>query len=141
MIFYEIKVKYQRQTGEDNPGNVKESYLIEGLNCSDVEARMMEIIKPYVFGDLEVTGCTKKQFFEIINNPEGDRWYKGRVELITIEDNGKETRKTVSVLVEASSIAEAQKTLSHAMNSYDCEIISIAKTPFLEVHRAIHTND
>ena len=27
MIFHEIKVSYERQTGEENPGKVKEIYL------------------------------------------------------------------------------------------------------------------
>ena len=136
MLFYEIKVNYQRQTGEDNPGNVRETYLIEGLNCTDVEGRLMEEIKAQIFGDCEVNGCTKKQFFEIINAPEGDNWYKGRVELITVEDSGKETRKAVSVLVQAGTLNAALKNLSSAMNGYDCEIISIDKSPILEVLRA-----
>ena len=138
MLFYEVKVNYQRQTGEDNPGNVKETYLVEGFTPADVEQRLMEHIKPLVFGDLEVPSCTKKQFFEIINSAEGDKWYKGRVELITIEDNGKETRKAVSVLVCASSFAWAQKNLSEAMNGYDCEIVSVTKSPIIEVLRAVN---
>lgn len=138
MLFYEIRVNYQRQTGEDNPGNVKETYLVEGLTPSDVEQRLMEHIKPLVFGELEVPSCTKKQFLEIINSPEGDKWYRGRVELITIEDNGKETRKAVSVLVCASNITWAMKNLSEAMNGYDCEIISVTKSPILEVLRAVN---
>ncbi len=136
MLFYEIKINYQRQTGEDNPGNVRETYLIEGLNCTDVEGRLMEELKPYIFGDSEVTACQKRQFFEIINAPEGDKWYKGRVELITIEDSGKETRKAVSVLVQADSAAMALKNLNGAMSGYDCEIISIAKSPIIDVLRA-----
>lgn len=138
MLFYEVKVNYQRQTGEDNPGNVKEVYLVEGLTPADVEDRLMEHIKPLIFGDMEVPSCTKKQFFEIIPSAEGDKWYRGRVELITIEDNGKETRKAVSVLVCASSITWALKNLSEAMNGYDCEIISIVKSPIMEVLRAVN---
>ena len=137
MLFYEIKVNYQRQTGEDNPGNVRETYLVEGLNCTDVESRLMEEIKSQIFGDYEVTGCTKKQFFEIINAPEGDNWYKGRVELITIEDNGKETRKAKSILVQAGTLNAALKNLSNAMNGYDCEIVSVTKTKIMEVLRAV----
>ena len=64
MLFYEIKVVYQRQTGEDNPANVKESYLVEGLTPADVEKRLIEQIKPLIMGDLEVPSCTKKQYFE-----------------------------------------------------------------------------
>ena len=41
MLFYEIKVNYQRQTGEDNPSNVKETYLVEGFTPADVEQRLM----------------------------------------------------------------------------------------------------
>lgn len=137
MLFYEVKVNYQRQTGEDNPGNVKETYLVEGFTPADVEQRLMEHIKPLIFGDLEVPSCAKKQFFEIIPSAEGDKWYRGRVELITIEDNGKETRKAVSVLVCASNINWAFKNLSEAMNSYDCEIVSVTKSPIMEVIRAI----
>ena len=38
MIFYELKISYTRQTGEDNPKAVKETYLVEGLTAADVEA-------------------------------------------------------------------------------------------------------
>ena len=39
MIFYEIKISYTRQTGEDNPAGVKETYMVEGLTCADVDNR------------------------------------------------------------------------------------------------------
>ncbi len=138
MLFYEVKVTYQRQTGEDNPGNVRETYLVEGLTPSDVEARLMEYIKPYIMSDLEMPSCTKKQFMEIISSPEGDKWYKGRVELITVEDNGKETRKAVSVLVQATNITWALKNLTNAMSGYDCEVVSITRSPIMEVLRAVN---
>ena len=135
MIFHEVKAVYERQSGEDNPAKVKETYLVEAVNCADAEKQVMDEIKPFVFGDSEVTACQKRQFFEIINAPEGDKWYKGRVELITIEDSGKETRKAVSLLVQADSAAMALKNLSNAMNGYDCEILSIAKSPVLDILR------
>ena len=48
---YEIKVNYLRQTGEDNPGTVKETYLVDGATPSDAEKRLMDEIKPFIFGD------------------------------------------------------------------------------------------
>jgi len=137
MLFYEIKVAYERQTGEDNPGKVKETYLYEGVNCADVETRLMDELKPYIFGDCEVSSCKKTQFYDIISSPTGDRWFKGRVEMITIEDDGKETRKTVSILVQASTISEALKSLTSALSSMDIEIVSITRSPILEVYRAV----
>lgn len=138
MIFYEIKVNYQRQTGEDNPGNVKETYLVEGLNCADVENRLMDEIKPLIFGDCEVPSCKKVQLYDLITSPEGDRWFKGRVEMITVEDSGKEKRKAVTILVQASSIEHALKNLKTHLSSMDCEIINIARSPIMEVYRAVN---
>jgi len=137
MIFHEIKVHYDRQTGEDNPGKVKEIYLVQGaVSFSDAENCLLEEIKPFVFGDCEVQSCKRSQFFEVFPNEGGAYWYKGRVEMITV-DGDKETRKTVSVLVQANTLDDAVFALKQATNSYDCEIISIAKTPIVDILSAV----
>ena len=137
MIFYEIKISYTRQTGEDNPAAVKETYLVEGLTCADVENRLIEDINPLISGEWEVKSCKQVQFYDLIPNPEGDRWYKARVEMITVEDNGKETRKAVSIYVQAGNVTEANKVLHQSLSNLDCEVVSITRSPILEVLRAV----
>ncbi len=137
MIFYEIKISYTRQTGEDNPAAVKESYMIEGLTCADVEKRLIEEIKPFISGEWEVKSCKQVQFYDLIPNPDGDRWYKARVEMITLEDNGKETRKAVSIFVQACNLTDANKHLHQALNNLDCEVVSITRSPILDVFRGV----
>ena len=137
MLLYEIKVNYERQTGEDNPGKVKETYLVEGVNCADVENHLMDEIKPFIFGDCEVASAKKVQHFDIFPNEGGEFWYKGRVELITV-DGDKETRKAVSVLVQATLLDDAVHALKQFLSSLDCEIISIAKTPIMDILRAVN---
>lgn len=137
MLLYEIKVKYERQTGEDNPNISKETYLVEGVNCADVENRLMDEIKPFISGDCEVPSCKKTQFFDIFPNEGGEYWYKARVEMITI-DNDKETRKAVSMLVQANTLSDATHALKQFLGTYDCEIISVAKTPIMDILRATH---
>ena len=137
MIFYEIKISYTRQTGEDNPAAVKETYLVEGLTCADVENRLIEDIKPLISGEWEVKSCKQVQFYDLIPNPEGNRWYKARVEMITVEDNGKETRKAVSIYVQAGNVTEANKVLHQSLSNLDCEVVSITRSPILEVLRAV----
>jgi hypothetical protein len=137
MIFYELKISYTRQTGEDNPKAVKETYLVEGLTAADVEARLLGEIQKYISGEWETKSCKQVQFYDLIPNPEGDRWYKARVEMITIEDSGKEKRKAVSIYVQASNITDANKTLQHALNNVDCEVVSITRSPILEVFRTV----
>lgn len=141
MIFYEIKISYTRQTGEDNPAAVKESYMVEGLTCADVENHLIEEIKPFISGEWEVKSCKQVQFYDLITNPEGDRWYKARVEMITIEDSGKEKRKAVSIYVQASNITEANKSLQKELTNVDCEVVSITRSPILEVYRAINATE
>lgn len=138
MLFYEIKINYARQTGEDNPSIVKETYLVEGIAPSDVEKRLMEEIKPLIFGDCEVTSCKKVQLYDIIENGNSDSiFYKARVEMITFNDDGSESRNKVSILLEAESINEAMHSLGNHFKTLDCEIVSIARSPIIEVFRAV----
>ena len=137
MIFHEIKVHYERQTGQDNPGKVNAIYLIDGaVSFADAENCLMEEIKPFIFGDCEVQTCKRSQFFEVFPNEGGAYWYKARVEMITI-DGEKETRKSVAVLVQANTLDDAVFALKQAMNSYDCELISIAKSPIMDILHAV----
>ena len=138
MIFHEIKVNYSRQTGEDNPGKAKETYLVDGaVSFADAENCLMEEIKPFIFGACEVMSCKRSQYFEVFPNEGGAFWYKARVEMITI-DGEKETRKNVAVLVQANLLDDAVFALKQVLKSYDCELISIAKTPIMDILHATH---
>ena len=137
MIFHEIKVSYDRQTGEDNPGKVKEIYLIEGaVSFADAENCLMAEIKPFIFGDCEVQSCKRSQYFDVFPNEGGAYWYKARVEMITI-DGDKETRSTKPFLVQANMLDDAVFALKQALKSYDCELISIAKTQIMDILHAV----
>ena len=138
MNLFELKINYSRQTGEDNPGQVKETYLVESFNPSNAEARLVEELKPFIFGDHEVQRITKRNFFDIFPKPEAELWYKARVELITVEGD-QESRKVVTMLVQANTISQALATLKDKTANLDCEIIGLAKSPIIEVYRA--TND
>ncbi len=137
MIFHELKLHYERQTGEDNPGKAKEIYLVQdAVSFADAERCLMEEIKPFIFGDCDVMSCKRSQFFEVFPNEGGAYWYKARVEMITI-DGEKETRKNVAVLVQANMLDDAVFALKQALGSYDCEIISVAKTQIMDILHAV----
>ena len=135
MKLFEIKVNYERQTGEDNPGLVRETYLVDSVNPSNAETILMDELKPFIFGGLEVEHITNRNFFEIFTDLGADNWYKARVELLTI-DGDKESRKVVAVMVQASTISDALRALKEKMAGYDCEILSVAKTPVLDLLKA-----
>lgn len=134
MIFHEVKAVYDRQTGEDNPAKVKETYLVEAVNCADAEKQVMDEIKPFVFGDVSTKQVRVRQFFDTFPG-DGENWYEAKVEMITI-DGDKESRKAVKVLVQDSTIDGALKELHYKhLAAFDCEILSIAKSPVLDILR------
>lgn len=137
MNYFEVQVVYTRQTGEDNPCAVKESYLVESLTPSNAENRVIEELKPFISGSFEVLRIIQRKFYEYIPNSEGDNWYKARVEMITIEDSGREACKGVVMYVQSVSVKDAVKALLKSLEQCDCELVSIAKTPILELYRAV----
>lgn len=138
MILYEVKVAYDRQGSEDAMRKVRELYLVEAINMSDAEKQVTDEITPYIFaGEMEMQHCRKVQYADIFNDPNAEKWYKGRVELIYI-DNDKETRKTVSILAAANSVKEADHLIREKMAQQDFEIISIARTAICDFLRPVH---
>jgi hypothetical protein len=137
MIFYELKINYTRQTGEDNPNGVNETYFVEGLTIADVEERLLSEIQRYISGDWDTKSCKQVQVYDYIANPEAEKWYKARVELITI-DNDKETRKAVNVYAQANNITEANKAIHQAMGNDDFEVTSITcSKKLVDIIRAV----
>lgn len=137
MILYECKIRYERQTGEDMPGQVKETYVIEGVSPTDVEKRLVDELHPYISGDSEVTSIKKKTFVDIFPSKDGgDVWFCGKVEIITVVDD-KETRKAVNMLIQSKNFSAAVHDLYHQLADLDCEIVSVTRTPILEVWRAV----
>ena len=135
MIAYQVNLDYERQTGEDNPGRVKESYLVEAALPSEAETIVLKEVAPFIFGDCQVQKIQKRQFFDVFpSDKPADLWFEAKVEMITV-DGDRETRKAVNFLRQANTISEAVKVLKFDLMDYDCEIISIKKSLILDVFK------
>lgn len=136
MNFYQVNVSYDRQTREDNPGKVKETYLVDTENASDAENCVMEEIKPFIFGECETKQIKKRSFFEVFLYKKClDFYYEAKVEMITIEGES-ETRRAVPILVLAGNFNDALACLVQNLSDYDCEIISLKKSAITDTLRA-----
>lgn len=133
MNYFQVNVNYDRQTGEDNPGRVKESYLVPAVTCGEAENAVLERIKPMLFGDCETPKIQKKSYFDLfMDSPDCDIYYEAKVEMIVI-DGDKELRKPVKILVFAKNIRTAIHRLLSNLANYDCEVISIKKTGITDI--------
>lgn len=107
------------------------------MTPTDVERRLMDEIKPFISGDCEVPSICKKQVFDLFKHEGGDNWYWVKPEMITVEDSGKELRKKVNILVQASTVRQAIDIATANLNGMDYEIVEIKRSPILEVFRVI----
>lgn len=132
-MFYEVKVRYTKQTGEDNPAKVTESYLVEGVNFGDAEKQVFDNLKVFVFGEeMEVVAMKVVKPFDLVKCGCAEKIFKCKVDMIII-DGDKETRKRVLVFVGADDLESARKIFEEWFKSYDCELIAVEETKINEV--------
>lgn len=138
---FECKVCYSKQTGEDNPAQVTETYLVEAETPSAAEKAVMDEIAPFVFGECEVLSIRKRNFWEVVRPDNyGDNFYEAKVEMITI-DGDVEKRTGINLLVQANTLQDAVKELLDHMRSYDFEMVLVKKSAIVDVLEYESTED
>lgn len=138
--WFECKVSYERQ-GADAMGmkKVSEIYLLDALSFTEAEERIIKEVQPFVsIGELDVVNIKRVKFSEIFydNREEADRYYRAKVNFITIDEkSGTEKKTAVTMLLQSVSLPDA---LHHLINELEkqlgeYEIASIADTQILDV--------
>lgn len=134
--WYECRVKSLQidQNGFERRVNVP--YLIDAVSYTDAEARINEVMPNIVKGDFRVTSIKQSNITEIINNGNGEWWFKAKISLVTIdEERGKEKKMNNYLLVSADNMAAAvvylSEGLSYMLVPYFLE--SMVVSPIVEV--------
>ena len=87
--WFECKVSYERQADSMGMKKVSESYLVDALNFTEAERRIIEEVTPLVsMGELEVVNIRRARIAELFLNdvPEDDRYFRAKVNFITIDE-------------------------------------------------------
>lgn len=133
----EVKVRYEKLTEKGVTVKVTEPFLVDALSCTEAEARIVEEVSPYVSGELNVLSVNKTKISEVFWNADGDKFYKVKVNYITLDEKtGTEKRTSSFVLVQASNFADAFSNFNKGMRGsmLDYEIESIAETKIVDVY-------
>lgn len=138
--WFECKVKYERTMQDGALKKVCEPYLVEALNFTEAERRIIEEVSPYISGEFEVTNITRARFAEIFDTLEdsADKWYKAKLVFITLDEkSGKEKKTSHNMMVQAASFHDALKRLDEGMKGSmaDYTIAAITETALLDVYR------
>ena len=146
--WFECKIQYDKIGIDDGKQKkVTDTYLIDALSFTEAEARIIEVVRPYMTGEFTVANVSRTRIYEIFESPTGDRWYRARV-LFVVLDQEKGTEKKIPsiMLIQADDIKEAIAKLEESMKGTmsDYEIAMITDTPILDVvpfNRQDNSND
>lgn len=135
--WFECVIKYDKVQENGMEKKVSESYLVDAISFTEAEARIIEEMKPFISGEFLVSGIKRSNISELFYNEVGDKWFKCKVNFITLDEkSGSEKRTASYMLVYASTVDEADKNLKEGMKGTlaDYEIESIKETKIMDVY-------
>lgn len=135
-LWFECKVKFDKMQENGSVKKVNEPYLVDALSFTEAEARIIEMITPYISGEFTISAVKKTKISEIFWNESGDKFYMVKVMFITLDEKTAVEKKSASfILVQASDFRNALENFEKGMNGTmaDFEIASIAETPLMDV--------
>jgi hypothetical protein len=136
--WFECKIKYERTLDNGLVKKVNEPYLVDALNFTEAERRIIKEVAPFMSGDFQVSDIKRARFAEIFETSDdaADRWFKAKLSFITLDEkSGKEKKTSHNMLVQAADLRDAVKRLDEGMKGsmMDYEIAAMAETPIMDV--------
>ena len=137
--WFECKIKYQRTMENGMVKNVNEPYLVDAINFTEAERRIIEEIAPFMTGDFQVSDIKRARFEEIYETIEesADKWFKAKLVFMSLdEQSGKEKKSSHNILVQSADLRDAVKRIDEGMKGsmMDYEIASVTETPIMDVY-------
>lgn len=136
--WFECKIRYEKTMEDGTQKKVTEQYVVDALSFTEAEASIIEEMSAYISGEFEVRDIKKAAYGEIFfsDAPSADRWYKTKLQFITIDEKTeKEKKSNVNYLVHGSSLPGAVKSIDEVMGGtmIDYVIASVAETLIMDV--------
>jgi len=132
----EVKVRYEKMTDSGKTVKVTDPYFVDTLSCTEAEARVIKEITLFI-SEFNVLNVGKTKISEIFWNESGNRFYKVKVNFITLDEKTAAEKRTASyILVQASNFDEALRNFHDGMKGTmaDYEIETISETKIVDVY-------
>jgi hypothetical protein len=134
--WFECKINYEKVAEDGIQKKVTEPYLVDALSFTEAEARIIEEMRPYISGEFIVMDIKRARYSETFLNDEGDRFYRVKINMITLDEkSGTEKKTPVQMLVQASTIHEAISVMDAGMKGTlaDYVIASVIETAIIDI--------
>lgn len=134
--WYIAGIRYDKTQYDGKVKKTTEYYLVDALSFTEAEARIIEEQQPFITGEFEVASLKKEKLAEIFFREDGDKYYKVKINFLTIDEQSGREKKTPSyMLVQASTIDEAKNNLTEGMKGTLAAYVveSIKETKIVDV--------
>lgn len=137
--WFECKVKIEKVAEGGATKKESEIYLVDALNFTEAEARIIKEMTPFASGALDVQDIKRAKYAELFTAQEesADKWYKVKCVFITLDEKTQTEKKSAQLmLVQASNLHDAVQRFDQGMKGsmIDYEIAMVQETNILDVY-------
>ena len=132
-MFYEIKLKVQKENAKGEMKEVAEHYITNVELFAEAEQKGMEMYN----NECDVFSIVRSKVSEIVNESDktdDNHFFKATIVDVYTDESGNEKETKYFVLVSAKDIPEANKRMEdYLKQGFDMKLDGIVKTKILDV--------
>jgi hypothetical protein len=135
-IWFNCKIRYQKEEENGKLKSVAESYLVDAVSYTEAEARIYQELSSIIRGGFEVAAITKSRIVDLFHYDDSDVWYSGKVTYIVADENsGAEKKITNLMLVTAGNVKEAYDRIHESLSTMlvPFEVPEVKETNIVEI--------
>lgn len=126
--WYECKVRLERAAEDGKRKRVSETYLVNAINCTEAETRVVRELAPGSIDAPVVINLKRANYAEMFTaGIDADRWYKVKCLFVTIDERGQEKRTPNTMLVQATDLEDAvarfNQGMKDSMSTYELHTV------------------
>ena len=128
MKLFECGIRYEKTLENGMQKKVTELYIVDALSFTEAESRIIGEMSCFISGEFDVVSEKITNYSELVQSPDGDRWYRAKVVFKTLDEKTQnEKKQALCYLVQAKNIDNAKLTLEQFMHGtladWECEAL------------------
>lgn len=140
MRFFEVKVKYDKMQDNGALKAVTETYALDALSFTEAEAKITDMMRPFINGSFEVTAEKIAPYTNFIRG-QHDLYYQVKYTFTSVNEiTGTESKKHLeTILINAEDFDEAKaKAVSYQHECVlDWQIDTLKETKIIDVFTSL----
>ena len=140
MRFFEVKVKYDKMQDNGALKAVTETYALDALSFTEAEAKITDMMRPFINGSFEVTAEKIAPYTNFIRG-QHDLYYQVKYTFTSVNEiTGAESKKHLeTILINAEDFDDAKaKAVAYQRNAtIDWQIDTLKETNIIDVFTSL----